>query len=519
MGGWVCQVCLVPNDEGDISCCCCTAPKPVADETGKQASTEVIHSNEKEALENDGVAETDGKSNVDTRVRVKYRLKDLKSVSVFVTGTSEIDQLPKSICDKEKSSDGSTLESLFECSYPTPIVEGFKGTVASVACGALHTALVTRSGDVYTFGCNDMGALGRSPKDANKSGMMDCNPCIVRLRQVITKVSCGDNHTLFLGSNGSVLFTGAFRDTSGEIGIPDFNDNDELTNAKYLKTPVHLPLMESNSRVIKDICSGENHCLLLPQGGRGVYAFGSNEFGQMMLPPEYKPKVFTKNEYKHNEKMEKLALTYPQFLSVADLHIDSHQPSNPGKRRKYGDQYINRIFTGCCTTFIETGIGRRIYGSGRNAQGELGCGGDDLFVTKVTEIRGLRGLNINNIVGGQFFTVAHTSGGNLYTWGNNCYTGHGSDDDYAKQTTPLKLEAFKSNVDKVFTGADATFVITNRGNIYAWGSAQNYILGNGKDYNFQKVPAKIPKEHFRGFNVVDGMGGAQHTAFLCRKAR
>jgi len=33
--------------------------------------------------------------------------------------------------------------------------------ILRIACGALHTVISTVEGQVYTFGCNDEGALGR----------------------------------------------------------------------------------------------------------------------------------------------------------------------------------------------------------------------------------------------------------------------------------------------------------------------------------------------------------------------
>ena len=37
-----------------------------------------------------------------------------------------------------------------------------EGCVASVACGGFHTAVVTRTGQLFTFGSNSAGQLGRS---------------------------------------------------------------------------------------------------------------------------------------------------------------------------------------------------------------------------------------------------------------------------------------------------------------------------------------------------------------------
>ncbi|ORM42231.1 Regulator of chromosome condensation [Babesia sp. Xinjiang] len=512
MTGWVCEVCLVPNDDVP-ACVCCTTPRP---DTKAQASDtdaqKESHDSPEAVREQESAFE--GTEIPGARVRMTFELGDLQPSCLFVVGSSEVDQLPRSICDRLAVEGSGKLEPLFECSVPTPIVDGIRGSLSAVACGSLHTAVLTRAGKVFTFGCNDMGALGRHETQK----VPECEPCIVRLRQIVTRVSCGDNHTLFLTNSGSAFFTGAFRDTMGNIGIPDFSDMESLSNAGHIKTPVALPCDAAGAGAIQDIASGENHCLLLPVSGNGIYVMGSNEFGQLMLPTGYQPTIPTdETPDLSEENMAKLALAWPQFLDATQLGIRKPEPVNGVKRRKHGGKLISRIFSGYCTSFFETGNSKRIYGAGRNAQGELGCGGDELCVMHPTELQGLRGLRISKILGGQYFAVALTEGGNVFTWGNCCYTGHGVEDDFGKQSTPKKLDFFKDNVDDVFVGADAAFAITDRGRLYAWGSAQNYVLGNGRDYLFQKVPEEVPRNYFTGYHVVGGMGGSQHTVFLCRR--
>ncbi|GBE59543.1 regulator of chromosome condensation [Babesia ovata] len=517
MAGWVCDVCLVPNDEDVAACCCCTTPRPA----GAHPTPSKVESQETvPATESVGNAPPEVKDhNEDVkRIRHSFTSPDPPLSCVMVVGSSEVDQLPRSICDSRLEPGSKDPVPMYECSLPTPVTDGLRGSLVGVSCGSLHTAILTRTGHVYTFGCNDLGALGRSEQDSEKAKLAECDPCIVRLRSPVSRVSCGDNHTLFLTQGGAVFFTGAFRDTTGNIGIADFDELEQLTNATHFKTPVAVPCTSPGAGIIKDICSGENHCLLLPTDGSGIYVFGSNEFGQLMLPSEYSVTTPTEEAPDlSSEETMKLALTWPQFLKLDDLGLMKRHEGGEAKRRKHGDDFVRRIFAGYCTSFFESGVSGRIYGSGRNAQGELGTGGDELQVSRPTELRGLRGLRISKIVGGQFFTVALTAGGNLYSWGNRSYTGNGGDDDYATQRTPAKITFFNGNVDEVFVGADTTFAINTRGHLYSWGSGQNYVLGNGKDCSFQKTPVVVQKSLFHGYSVVGGMGGSQHTVFLCHR--
>jgi hypothetical protein len=42
--------------------------------------------------------------------------------------------------------------------YANPL---FQKSVYKIACGGLHSVVLTTDGKAYTFGCNDEGALGR----------------------------------------------------------------------------------------------------------------------------------------------------------------------------------------------------------------------------------------------------------------------------------------------------------------------------------------------------------------------
>ena len=55
-------------------------------------------------------------------------------------------------------------EDITERSKPA-IITGVKGKVVSVAAGGMHTICITTDGVVWSFGCNDEGALGRQIED------------------------------------------------------------------------------------------------------------------------------------------------------------------------------------------------------------------------------------------------------------------------------------------------------------------------------------------------------------------
>ena len=60
---------------------------------------------------------------------------------------------------------------------------------------------------MYTFGCNDEGALGR---DTSEEGS-ETVPGKVTLDDKVVQVSAGDSHSAALTEDGSVYIWGSFR--------------------------------------------------------------------------------------------------------------------------------------------------------------------------------------------------------------------------------------------------------------------------------------------------------------------
>jgi hypothetical protein len=62
-------------------------------------------------------------------------------------------------------------------------------------------------GEIYTFGCNDEGALGR---DTSEEGS-EFEPGLVKLPGKATLISAGDSHTASLLEDGRCFIWGTFR--------------------------------------------------------------------------------------------------------------------------------------------------------------------------------------------------------------------------------------------------------------------------------------------------------------------
>ncbi|HJS96623.1 MAG TPA: putative Ig domain-containing protein, partial [Solirubrobacteraceae bacterium] len=147
------------------------------------------------------------------------------------------------------------------------------GPVTEIAAGGAHSLALTSSGQLYAFGDNREGQLGR----ATNSGTDQPNPtpALVSLPSQsgpVTQIAAGGDHSLALTSSGQLY---AFGDnSSGELGNATNNGTD---NPNATPALVSLP---SQSGPVTEIAAGEAHSLVLTSSGQ-LYAFGYNGDGEL----------------------------------------------------------------------------------------------------------------------------------------------------------------------------------------------------------------------------------------------
>jgi len=139
------------------------------------------------------------------------------------------------------------------------IVEGLSDIIA-IAAGMSHSVALDKWGNIYTWGNDDFGQLGRSGSSTN--------PTKVNLPGVASSIATGWYNTFaIMQSDGSVYSWG-------------HNDNGELGHASSLCHDGCSIEKVVNLQNVVSVSSGLDHTVALLANG-DVYSWGRNNHGQL----------------------------------------------------------------------------------------------------------------------------------------------------------------------------------------------------------------------------------------------
>jgi len=134
--------------------------------------------------------------------------------------------------------------------------------IIDICCGFGHSLALTIDGEVFAWGENHKGQIGSGSK---KKAL---RPFHVEgfNGEKIEAIACGYYHSMALTERGNVYSWGSNK--YGQLGLKISNSSSNIP--KLIKINV----------IFKKISCGDAHSLLLSRDG-DIYAFGSNQFGQL----------------------------------------------------------------------------------------------------------------------------------------------------------------------------------------------------------------------------------------------
>ncbi|XP_045781026.1 regulator of chromosome condensation isoform X1 [Maniola jurtina] len=346
--------------------------------------------------------------------------------------------------------------------------------IVDAHAGGMHTIALDSDGKVWTFGCNDEGALGRITSTDKDEG----TPKAVALPQPAVAIAAGDSHSAALLNNGDVYAWGAFRDSHGSMGLVVRG-----REGKACKEPVKVDIGEPAVA----LASGGDHLVMLSVSG-SVYTMGCGEQGQLGR--------LSQRSASRDARQGFSALLVPSKVTL-----------------KTG---VSRVWAGYHATFVLDANKDKMFAWGLNNYGQLGITGEKrkTALFSPTECDAFAGNSWNAVAAGQHHSLAVDEGGKAHAIGRCEYgrLGLGEKSGDAEILEPIpKLQ--NKNCISIAAGTSNSFAVTSSGEVLSWGMGSEGQLGTGKSQDAAEPTSAVCVTH-QDRTPLHISAGGQHTVLL-----
>ncbi|KAJ0792980.1 putative chromatin regulator PHD family [Helianthus annuus] len=412
-------------------------------------------------------------SNVADGFRIS--VSNTPSCSNHTSGYDDIESLGDvflwgEICSDVCSSDGSVnaFPSKTDVTIPRLLESNVVIDVHQIACGVRHYSLVTKQGELFTWGEESGGRLGHGlEKDFGR-------PRLVEFLAVtnVDYVACGEFHTCAISTSGDLYTWGDGSHNSGLLG--------HGTDASHwIPKRVSGPL---EGLVVCSVACSTWHTALATVDGR-LFTFGDGTFGVLGHGDRESLKYPVEVQSLNGLKALKVACGVWHTAAIVEI---TNQHGGHSTSRK--------LFT---------------WGDGEKHR--LGHGNKETYL-KPKCISALMDYNFHQLACGNTMTLALTTSGHVFSFGSTSYGQLGNPQSDGKLPAMVQDELVGEFVEEIACGAYHAAVLTSRSEIFTWGMGANGRLGHG-DFEDRKTPTLV--ESLKDRVVKSISCGASFTASIC----
>ncbi|KAL8533851.1 hypothetical protein ACS0TY_010034 [Phlomoides rotata] len=335
--------------------------------------------------------------------------------------------------------------------------------VQNIACGRKHAVLVTKQGEIYSWGEEAGGRLGHGVEaDVFHPKLIE-----TLSGKSIEMVACGDYHTCAVTLSGDLYTWG-----DGSFNCSLLGHGSEASH--WVPKKVGGPI---EGLQVTSVSCGPWHTALLTSAGQ-LFTFGDGTFGALGHGDRCSVSVPRQVE----------ALKGSQTVAVACgvWHTAAVVETTPGSSSILG-RASNRTLVG------------KLFTWGDGESGQLGHGDTKsrLFPECVAS---LVDTDFSQVACGNNLTVALTTSRKVYTMGNSegpiCMAGDIAD----------------SCVEEIACGSHHVAVLTSKAEVYTWGKGGNGQLGHG-DNEERNAPTLV--SFLKEKQVKSIACGSNFTAVIC----
>lgn len=353
--------------------------------------------------------------------------------------------------------------------------------IVLVRAGGMHTVALSDEGKVFTWGCNDEGALGREVAGMEE----ECVPGLVtQITERVINVCAGDSHTAVLTKQGHVYCWGYYRDNSGPL-----LEEDEKKEGDSVPKWKAVCVMNDSKDPVIDLGSGVDHSVAVTRSGQ-VWSWGCAEQGQLGRVARF---MSVRGGRRGLD-----TILAPQLVRF-------NKRTCPGK--------VVGVFCGAYHTFLKTDRGSAFV-FGLNNYGQCGTGSLEDYYCPMP-FKWNKETRIVQIAGGLHHTLVLDDAGHVYGFGRVHYgrLGVGKWDETEDINTPHRIESLV-DVELVAAGSACSFALCSSGMGHAWGMSTSLQLTNGDDENDAWDPIEMTGKQLEDamIHIIDG--GGQHACAL-----
>ena len=151
--------------------------------------------------------------------------------------------------------------------------------VTQVACGDSHVVALTENGEVFSWGCGELGRLGLCHEDDMAIPQQVAVP---NQWSKISSVHCGRDNTFLLTCNSTLLAFGSNENNklalNQTLNLKKDKEKPSIKVVHYTTTVTLVRYLKSYK--VKVVAAGKDHSAIIETYGRLV-TFGDNKYGQL----------------------------------------------------------------------------------------------------------------------------------------------------------------------------------------------------------------------------------------------
>lgn len=365
--------------------------------------------------------------------------------------------------------DVSSISTRGDVLLPRPLESNVVLDVHHIACGVRYAALVTRQGEVFTWGEESGGRLGHGvSKHVTQPRFVESLSF-----SSVDFVACGEFHTCAVTMSGELYTWGDGTHNAGLLG----HGTDVC---HWIPKRIAGPL---EGLQIAMVTCGPWHTALLTSTGQ-LFTFGDGTFG--VLGHGDRETVLYPREVESLSGLRTISVACGVWHTAAVVEVIATQSSasfSSGKLFTWGDGDKNRLGHGDKEPRLEP-----------------------------TCVPALIDYNFHKIACGHSLTVGLTTSGNVFTMGSTVYGQLGNPHSDGKLPCLVEDKLAGETIEEISCGAYHVAVLTSRNEVYTWGKGANGRLGHG-DIEDRKAPTLV--EALKDRHVKFIACGSNFTAAIC----